>query len=105
MSADAKRRGDWATFFEGQGMQTIRCGGPQATSCALEVSNRCPLHEHADLIFYDEESITPALEEQLDLTPLATPVAYARTMRTRLGDEYPVTERVRLPARPVRSSR
>ena len=105
MSADGKRRGDWAKFFEDQGMQTIRCGGPQATSCALELSNRCPLHEHADLIFYDEESITPALEEQLDLIPLSTPVAYARTMRTRLGDEYPVTERVRPAARPLRPSR
>lgn len=105
MSADAKRRGDWAKFFEGQGMQAIRCGGPQATSCALEVSNHCPLHEHADLIFYDEESITPGLEEQIDLIPLATPVAYARTMRTRQGDEYPVTDRVRPVARLVRLSR
>lgn len=94
MSADAKRRGDWAKFFEDQGMQTIRCAGPQATSCALEISN------HADLIFYDEESLTPALEEQIDLVPLATPVAYARTMRTRQGNEYPITERVRL-ARPA----
>jgi len=68
-------------------------------------NRRCPLHEHADLIFYDEESITPALEEQLDLIPLSTPVAYARTMRTRLGDEYPVTERVRPAARPLRPSR
>ena len=99
MSADAKRRGDWAKFFEGQGMQTIRCAGPEVTSCALELSTRCPLHEHADLIFYDEESITPALEEQLDLVPLSTPVAYARAMRSPQGNEYPVTERVRPAAR------
>src|SRR5947208_15906741 len=92
MSADAKRRGDWAKFFEDQGMQTIRCAGPEVTSCALELSTRCPLHEHADLIFYDEESITPALEEQLDLDPISTPVAYARTMPTRQRDEYPVTK-------------
>jgi hypothetical protein len=80
-------------------MQTIRCAGPKMTSCALELSRQCPLHAHADLIFYDEESITPALEEQLDLIPLSTPVAYARTMRTREGKEYPVTERVRPAAR------
>ena len=102
MSADAKRRGDWAKFFEDQGMQTIRCAGPEVTSCALELSTRCPLHEHADLIFYDEESITPALEEQLDLVPLRVPVAYARTMRTRQGNEYPITERVGPAARPSR---
>jgi len=105
MSADAKRRGDWAKFFEGQGTETIRCAGPQATSCALEVSNRCPLHERVDLIFYDEESITPALEEQLDLIPLLTPIAYARSTRTRQGDEYPVTERVHPAAGRVPPSR
>src|SRR5204863_479999 len=73
--------------------------GIAAVGGAFELSTRCPLHEHADLIFYDEESITPALEEQLDLVPLSTPVAYARAMRTRQGNEYPVTERVRPAAR------
>src|SRR5438128_1456464 len=47
MSADAKRRGDWAKFFEDQGMQTIRCAGPEVTSCALELSTRCPLPERS----------------------------------------------------------
>src|SRR5207249_12231865 len=37
MSADAKRRGDWAKFFEDQGMHAIRCAGPEATTCALEI--------------------------------------------------------------------
>lgn len=95
MSADATRRGDWAKFFEEQGMRTIRCAGPEATTCALEIPATCPLHHEADLIFYDEESVTPRLEEQLDLTPLATPIAYASTMRMRDGRQYPVTERVR----------
>ena len=95
MSADSDRRAEWANFFEAQGMTTIRCAGPQATTCALELSNKCPLHERADLIFYDEESISPALEEQLDLIDLGTPIAYASTMRASDGHEYPVTERVR----------
>jgi hypothetical protein len=99
MSADATRRGDWATFFEEQGMRTIRCAGPQATTCALEIGTSCPLHQEADLIFYDEESVTPRLEEQLDLIALTTPIAYASTMHQPDGHQYPVTERVRPGAR------
>ena len=102
MSGDADRRAAWATFFAEQGMRTIRCAGPEATTCALEISTSCPLHEEADLIFYDEESVTPWLEGQLDLIPLSTPVAYASSMRSPGGREYPVTERVRPAARPAR---
>jgi hypothetical protein len=101
MSADPERRGAWAKFFEDQGMRTIRCAGPTATTCALELFDRCPLHAEADLIFYDEESVTPALEEQLDLAVLTTPVAYASSMRSPGGRQYPVTERVRSAARRV----
>ena len=99
MSADATRRGDWAKFFEEQGMHAIRCAGPEATTCALEIGRSCPLHQEADLIFYDEESITPRLEEQLDLITLDTPIAYASSMSLRGGAQYPVTERVRPAAR------
>jgi len=99
MSADATRRGDWAKFFEDQGMRTIRCAGPAATTCALEIGTSCPLHQEADLIFYDEDSITPRLEEQLDMITLDTPIAYASNMRARGDTQYPVTERVRPGAR------
>jgi hypothetical protein len=105
MSGDAERRAGWAKFFEEQGMQTIRCAGPAATTCALEIGTTCPLHQHADLIFYDEESVTPWLEEQLDLIPISTPIAYASTMRTRDGRQYPVTERVRPADRHAPTSR
>jgi hypothetical protein len=105
MSGDATRRGDWAKFFEEQGMRTIRCAGPEATTCALEIGRSCPLHQEADLIFYDEAGITPRLEEQLDLIPLITPIAYASTMREPSGRQYPVTERVRSAARISRPSR
>jgi hypothetical protein len=105
MSSDGDRRAQWAKFFEEQGMRTIRCAGPEATTCALEIGTSCPLHHDADLIFYDEESVTPRLEEQLDMLPLTTPIAYASTMRTRDGRQYPVTERVRSAAPPSRLSR
>lgn len=92
MSADAARRADWAKFFEAQGMRTIRCAGPVATSCALEMGRRCPLHDAGDLIFYDEMSVTRRLEGQLDLI-LHSPhnIAYAASMPSSAG-EYPVTE-------------
>jgi hypothetical protein len=105
MSSDNDRRAQWARFFEDQGMATIRCAGPKATSCALEIGSRCPLHENADLIFYDEESVTPELEEQLDLVVLTAPVAYASSVRSQQGREYPVTERVRPAARRVQPPR
>jgi hypothetical protein len=105
MSGDSALRGDWAKFFEEQGMRTIRCAGPEATTCALEIGRSCPLHQEADLIFYDEESVTPRLEEQLDLITLDTPVAYASTMSLRGGRQYPVTVRVRPAARRPRASR
>jgi hypothetical protein len=105
MSADATRRGDWAKFFEDQGMRTIRCAGPAATTCALEIGTSCPLHQEADLIFYDENSITPRLEEQLDLITLSTPIAYASSMRAPGGMQYPATERVRPGARRSAPSR
>jgi hypothetical protein len=105
MSADATRRGEWAKFFEDQGMRTLRCAGPVATTCALEIGTSCPLHHEADLIFYDEDSITPRLEEQLDLITIGTPIAYASSMRARAGSQYPVTERVRPAARRSQPSR
>jgi hypothetical protein len=105
MSSDPNRRAEWAKFFEEQGMRTIRCAGPEATTCALEIGTSCPLHQEADLIFYDEESVTPRLEEQLDLIALTTPIAYAGTMRQRDGRQYPVTERVRPAARRSQPSR
>jgi hypothetical protein len=95
MSADPRRRTDWARFFETQGMHAIRCAGPEVSSCALEVQRHCPLHDDADLIFYDEESVTKELEQQLDLYPIAVPIAYARSDRAPDGSEYPVIWRVR----------
>jgi len=105
MSSDTNRRAEWAKFFEEQGMHAIRCAGPKATTCALEIGTRCPLHQEADLIFYDEESVTPDLDEQLDQIPMTTPIAYASTMRTPDGRQYPVTERVRSAAPRSRLSR
>jgi hypothetical protein len=105
MSSDSDRRSQWAKFFEDQGLRTIRCAGPAATACALEIGTSCPLHHEADLIFYDEDSVTPRLEEQLDLITLGTPIAYASSMRARGGTQYPVTERVRPAARRIPPSR
>jgi hypothetical protein len=95
MSGDPRRRTDWARFFETQGMHAIRCAGPEVASCALETQRHCPLHDDADLIFYDEESVTRELERQLELYPVAVPIAYARSDRASDGSQYPVIGRVR----------
>ena len=105
MSADSARRADWARFFEEQGLRAIRCAGPRATTCALEIGKNCPLHQEADLIFYDEESVTRQLEEELALISLTAPVAYASTMERPDRRQFPVPERVRPAGRPNPSSR
>ena len=105
MSADSARRADWARFFEEQGLRAIRCAGPRATTCALEMGKNCPLHQEADLIFYDEESVTRQLEDELDLCSLTVPVAYASTMEQPDGRQFPVPERVRPATRRNPSSR
>lgn len=95
MSGDGSRRNDWAKFFEREGLRVLRCAGPEATTCALTVQPRCPLQDEADFIFYDQTSVTSELEEHLDLVPLAAPIAYASSVRTPEGREYPVPARIR----------
>lgn len=95
MSGDGSRRNDWAKFFEREGLRVLRCAGPEATTCALFVQQRCPLQDEADFIFYDEKSVTSELEEHLDLAPLAAPIAYSNSVRTPEGRGYPVAARIR----------
>jgi hypothetical protein len=94
MTGDTHRREDWAKYFEGVGVRPIRCAGPEATTCALSLQKRCPLHEEADFIFYDEESVTPELESQLRTLPPDAPIAYARTKIGADGREFPVATRI-----------
>ena len=90
MSCDSERRSDWAEYFEGLGLRTMRCAGPQATTCALSLDRPCPLHEEADVIFYDQESVTPELESHLRQLPPDAPIAYARSQRDVRGRQFPV---------------
>jgi hypothetical protein len=91
MSGDSHRREDWAKHFERVGIRPIRCAGPANSTCALSLQQRCPLHEEADFIFYDEESITPELEGQLRMLPPSASIAYARSQRDADGREFPIT--------------
>ena len=99
MTADGHRREDWADYFERLGIKTIRCAGPQATTCALTLQQRCPLHEAADCIFYDEEATTPELLAQLRANPPSVPIAYARSQRDAEGRERAVPTHVVSPTR------
>jgi hypothetical protein len=80
----------------GRSTSSASASGPSAardanSTCALSLQQRCPLHEEADFIFYDEESITPELEGQLRMLPPSAPIAYARSQRDADGREFPVT--------------
>jgi hypothetical protein len=94
MTGDGHRREDWAKYFESVGVRPIRCAGPEAMTCALSLEKRCPLHQEADFIFYDEESVTPQLEAQLRTLPPHAPIAYARTKIGPDGREFPVATRI-----------
>jgi len=95
MSGDGPRRNDWAEFFDREGMRVLRCAGPEVATCALTVQRRCPLQDEADLIFYDQKSVTSELEGRLDLVPLTAPIAYSNSGRTPEGRESPVATRIR----------
>ena len=101
-SSDGERRSDWAEYFEGLGLRTMRCAGPQATTCALSLERRCPLHDEADFIFYDQESLTPELESQLRQLPPLAPIAYARSERDARGRQFPVATDIFSGRRPER---
>jgi len=92
MSRDGERRSDWAEYFEGFGLRTMRCAGPQATTCALSLDRRCPL----------QESLTPELESQLRQLPPLAPIAYARSERDARGRQFPVATDIFSGRRPER---
>jgi hypothetical protein len=94
MSRDGERRNDWSKTLEREGLRVIRCAGPQASTCALAVQRRCPLHDEADFIFYDQASVTPELERDLKRVPIAAPIAFAISRRTPEGRESPVATRI-----------
>jgi hypothetical protein len=93
ISGDRERRDKWAAYFEDFGLRTMRCAGPKVTPCLSILGGRCPLHNLADIILYDEESVTPDLEEQFRTLRPSAPIAYARSQRAESG-EFPVTTRI-----------
>jgi len=90
MSKDPTLRESWARTFEHMGMRAMRCAGPENTSCALENSSRCPLHDDADIAFYDQESVTAALAVRLLTLPRTLPITLARDRATPDGGHEPV---------------
>jgi hypothetical protein len=90
MSKDPSLREGWARSFEALGMRAMRCSGPENTSCALETSARCPLHDDADVAFYDQESVTAALAVRLLTLPRTLPITLARDRVTPDGGHEPL---------------
>lgn len=90
MSKDPVVREGWARTFEALGMRAMRCAGPENTSCALESAARCPLHDDADVAFYDQDSVTAALAVKLLTLPRTLPITLARDRETPEGGHEPV---------------
>lgn len=94
MSQDPAIREGWARHFERTGMHVIRCAGPRNTTCALEIAKHCPLHDDADVAFYDQDSVTDELAVQLLAAPRLLPITFARDRRTPDGDHEPIPVRL-----------
>jgi hypothetical protein len=97
MSKDPVVREGWARTFEALGMGAMRCAGPENTACALESAARCPLHDDADVAFYDQDSVTAALAVRLLTLPRTLPITLARDRETRGGGHEPVPVQLRDP--------
>jgi len=82
VSADPAVREGWARYFEAQGLAVIRCAGPEATHCALELGPRCPLQDEADAAYYDNESVTEGLAANLIERRRLLPIFFANDRLT-----------------------
>jgi hypothetical protein len=89
VSADPAVRSDWASYFEAQGLRTLRCVGPQVL-CALLDAGHCPLHEEADLAIYDRGSVTPELTLKLIRASRSLPIAFAKDQLDAHGHHEPL---------------
>ncbi len=94
MSRDPEIREGWARHFERIGMRVMRCAGPSNTTCALDVAERCPLHDDADVAFYDQDSVTDELAVDLLTLPRLVPITFARDRLTADGDHKPIPVRL-----------
>ena len=77
VSASPEIREGWARYFEAQGHSVLRCAGPEASHCALELGAHCPLQEEADAAWYDNACVTGDLAADLVKRPRLLPVFFA----------------------------
>ena len=89
VSGSADVREGWARYFEAQGHSVLRCAGPEATRCALELGPHCPLQEDADEAYYDNACVTEELAADLAQRPRLLPVLLANDKLTADGRHEP----------------
>jgi hypothetical protein len=77
VSGNSDIREGWARHFEARGHSVMRCAGPEATHCALELGPHCPLQEDADVAYYDNACLTVALAASLTKRPRRLRVFFA----------------------------
>jgi len=89
VSEDPARRGRWARFLEHGGLRVLRCAGPRRVACALLLgSQRCPLHEAADVAFYDN-GLDPEFVARLSASGAELPIAFVEDRVNDAGRHYP----------------
>lgn len=100
VSEDAARRGRWARFLEHGGLRVLRCAGPRQAACALLLGDQCcPLHEAADVAYYDN-GLDPEFIARLSASGAGLPIAFAEDRVDSAGRHYPEPTAV-CPIRPT----
>jgi hypothetical protein len=89
VSEDPARRGWWARFLERGGLRVLRCAGPRQAACALLLGGqRCPLHEAADVAFYDN-GLDPEFIARLSASGAGLPIAFVEDRVDDAGRHIP----------------
>ena len=78
----------------------LRCAGPRQTTCALLLDGRrCPLHEAADVAFYDN-GLDPEFIARLSASGAGLPIAFVEDRVDGAGRHHPEPTAV-CPIRPT----
>ena len=94
VSGNPDVRAGWARYFETRGYSVLRCAGPEATHCALELSPHCPLQEDADSAYYDNACLTVSFAAALAKRPRRLRIFFADDTLTAGRHEPVVTQEV-----------
>ena len=93
MSGNPDVREGWARHFEARGLDVVRCAGPEATHCALEMGACCPLLDEVDAAYYDNACVTDELAADLIKRPRLLPIFITHDRPSSEGVHVPEVSR------------